>query len=71
MLKQTLFAVFGLALSVPAASADTSLPLLPRPDLSQDLAPFQAPAFDRIDTLCERFGIACSVPGAGASDLAP
>ncbi len=70
MLKPTLLAIVGLAAVVPAASADTIIPLLPRPDLSDGLAPFESPAFDRMVDLCERFGVACSVPGADRySDL--
>jgi len=64
MLKHTLLALVGLAVVAPAASADADLPLLPRPDLSAEITPFEAPAFDRMVDLCERFGVACSVPGA-------
>ena len=63
MLKHSLIAIAGLAAVAPAASADALLPLLPRPDLSAEIAPLNAPAFDRMVELCDRFGIACSVPG--------
>ncbi|MEJ6388073.1 hypothetical protein [Gymnodinialimonas ulvae] len=65
MLKPVLFALVGLAASVPAAFADTTLPLLPRPDLGRDFDPLAmpAPAQDAVD-LCSRFGVACSIPFA-------
>lgn len=65
MLKPALLAVVGLAASVPAAFADTSLPLLPRPELWHGFDPFAAPvpSHEMID-LCGRFGVACSMPFA-------
>ena len=69
MLKPTILAVVGLAVVAPAVSADTIIPILPRPDLAEDLAPFESPAFDRMVDLCERFGVACGLPGDEDSDL--
>ncbi len=69
MLKHTLIALAGLAAVVPAASADTLLPILPRPDLVEDYTPFEDHAFDQTFELCHRFGVACSVPGAGHADV--
>lgn len=55
MLKPALLTLAGLAASVSAASADTIVPTLPRPDLSA----LSAPSVD----LCSRYGVSCAVPG--------
>ena len=69
MLKPALLALAGLAATVPAAIADTNLPLLPRPELGHDFDPFAAPAPNHgtVD-LCGRFGVACSIPFAAPRD---
>ena len=66
MLKPILLALVGVAIVAPAASADSPLPTLPRPDLGAVPAPLNSPAVD----LCDRFGIACTQPGL-ALDVEP